>query len=96
LRAGIQTFVLSPHCRLYPSWQQSFDSPDAGSAPTIAEGVLYIGTGRNGVLRAYRLNDGQRLWAAGLGATSFTTPSVADGRVFAGTWRGDLWAFRAG
>ncbi len=96
LRAGIQTFVLSPHCQLYPSWQQSFDSPDAGSAPTIAEGVLYIGTGRNGVVRAYRLTDGQRLWAAGLGATSFTAPSVADGRLLAGNWRGDLWSFRAG
>jgi hypothetical protein len=41
LIAGVQSFVLSRHCRFVQSWQQVFDPPDAGSAPTIAGGVVY-------------------------------------------------------
>ena len=94
LHAGIQSFVLGRRCNLVPSWQRGFDPPDAGSSPTIAGGVLFLGTGRNGVLRAYRLSDGQELWSQGVGATNFDTPSVADGTVLDGTWAGQVWAFK--
>jgi outer membrane protein assembly factor BamB len=94
LRAGVQSFVLTSHCRFVSSWQQSFDRPDAGGAPTIAGGVLYIGSGRNGVMRAFRLNDGQPLRPFASGSAIFAAPSVADGMLFFGDWGGRLWAFR--
>jgi outer membrane protein assembly factor BamB len=94
LRAGVQTFVLTPHCRLASSWQQRFDTPDAGGPPTIAGGVVYIGSGRNGVLRAFRLSDGQPLTPHRSGSAIFAAPSVSDGMLFFGDWAGRLWAFR--
>jgi outer membrane protein assembly factor BamB len=93
-RKGIQSYRLTRRCTLVPGWQHGFDSPSAGSAPTIAEGVLYLGTGRNGILRAYRLGNGQELASRSLGSTIFAAPVVADGTVFAADWGGDLWAFR--
>jgi outer membrane protein assembly factor BamB len=94
LIAGVQSFVLNRHCRFVQSWQQVFDSPDAGSAPTIAGGVIYIGSGRNGVIHAFRLSDGQQLWSRALGASIFAAPAVADGTLFVGDWAGRLWGFR--
>ncbi len=91
---GIQAFHLNRRCSFVFRWHANFDPPDAGSSPLIAEGVVYIGSGRNGVVRAYRLTDGQQLWSHGGLATVFSTPSVADGEVFVGDWNGRVWAFR--
>jgi len=93
-RKGIQSYILNRHCRLVYSWQHGFDNPSAGSAPTIAQGVLYLGSGRNGILRAYRLSNGHELWHRVLRSTIFAAPAAADGTVFAGDWGGHLWAFR--
>lgn len=93
-RAGIQSFILNHDCKLVPSWQHGFDRPDAGSPPTIAQGVLYIGSGRDAVLRAYRLSNGHELSAHKLWATSFAAPAIADRTVIVGDWRGHVWAFR--
>ncbi len=93
-RAGIQTFIFTRKCRLVPSWQRGFDPPSAGSPPTIAQGVLYISSGRDAILRIYRLSDGHELSAHKLWATSFSAPAVADRTVIVGDWRGHVWAFR--
>ena len=61
LRAGVQAFTLAANCQFVSKWQRSFDPPDAGSPPTISDGVVYIASGRNGWLRAYRLRDGTPL-----------------------------------
>lgn len=95
-RAGVQSFVLSPHCVFFPSWQRGFDPPSAGGPPTIAGGVMYIGSGRNGVIRAFRLSDGHQLFAFALNSTIFAAPSIADGTLIVGDWRGRVWAFRRG
>ncbi len=97
LRAGVQAFALSSSCSLAPRWQAPFDWPDAGSAPTIADGVVYIGSGRNGWLRAYRLSDGRRLWGRQLSRSAiFAAPAVDGGSVVEGDWLGDVWGLRAG
>jgi outer membrane protein assembly factor BamB len=97
LRAGVQAFTLTSKCRLALRWQQPFDPPNAGSAPTIADGAVYIGTGRDGWVRALRLADGHLLWAyhASRQAT-IAAPSVDHGELFVGDWSGHLSAFRAG
>lgn len=93
-RAGIQTFIFTRHCTLVPSWQRGFDYPNAGSAPTIAQGVLYLSSGRNASLRVYRLSDGRQLSAHRLGTSAFAAPAVADRTLIEGDWRGHVWAFR--
>ncbi len=93
-RPGLQGLYLDHRCSLVSSWQSSFDAPDAGSSPLIAEGVVYIGSGRNGVVRAYRLSDGAQLWSHGGLATVFATPAAADGLLVVGDWNGSVWAFR--
>ena len=95
LGAGVQSFVLSPRCVFHQSWQRGFDPPDAGGPPTIAGGVIYIGSGRNGVIRAFRLSDGHQLFARGLGSTIFAAPAVAHGTLIVGDWLGRVWAFRS-
>ena len=92
---GIQSFVFTRKCHLVPSWQRGFDPPSAGSPPTIAQGVLYISSGRDAVLRVYRLSDGHELSAHKLWATAFAAPTVADRTLIEGDWRGHVWAFRA-
>ncbi len=95
LRAGVQAFTLAANCQFVSKWQQSFDPPDAGSPPTISDGVVYIGTGRDGWLRAFRLSNGARLWGAWLkGGTIFAAPTVDQQTVYASTW-GGLIALRA-
>jgi outer membrane protein assembly factor BamB len=96
LRAGVQAFHLGSDCRLSILWQQpEFDWPYAGSAPTIADGVIYVGSGRNGRLLVYRLRDGRRLWAGSVSRRAvMAAPAVADGKVFVGDWAGYLTALR--
>jgi outer membrane protein assembly factor BamB len=91
LRAGVQAFTLGAACQLSARWQQSFDYPDAGSAPTIAGSVVYIATGRNGRLRAYDLANGRPLWAHRLSRKgAFGAPAVDRDSVFVGDWGGHV------
>ena len=96
LRAGVQAFTLTAECQLEARWQQPFDPPNAGSAPTIADGVVYIGSGRDGWLRALRLTDGRLIWAYHASRQAiFAAPSVDHGELLVGDWSGHLSAFRA-
>jgi len=95
LRAGVQAFRLTPSCDLALRWQHRFDSINAGSAPAIAGGIVYIASGHTGWLRAFRLRDGGEPWARHLSSEPiFGAPSVVDGTLLAAGWSGDVWAFR--
>ena len=97
LRPGVQAFVLTSSCQFSLKWQQQFDPPDAGGPPTIADGVVYIATGRNGWLRAFWLADGARLWGGHIAPGAiFAAPSVDHGRLYIGTWSGELVALTPG
>lgn len=97
LQAGMQALTLTSACRLTIRWWHAFDSPAAGSPPTIAGGVVYIGTGINGAVRAFRLSDGRLLWSQGLPATTVVAAPVVDrGTLFFADWSGHVWAFRPG
>ncbi len=95
LRAGVQAFHLGASCRLVARWNKRFDQPGAGSAPTIAGGVVYIGTGRDGWLRAFRLSDGVQLWARHVATHPvFAAPAVDRGTLLVADWSGFVSAFR--
>jgi outer membrane protein assembly factor BamB len=95
-RRGLQALRLKPNCRLALRWQASFPS-DAGSAPMIGRDVVYIASGRNGFLCAYRLRDGKRLWTGTLSkAGAMAAPTVLGNRLYAADWSGGVWAFVLG
>lgn len=57
------------------------------STPTLSGGVVYVG-GCDRALHAFNAATGVRLWRTGVANGIVATPSVADGRVFAGVWDG--------
>jgi len=93
-RRGLVAYRLSSACRLVRRWQHGFDVPSSGSQPIISGGVVYVGSGRTGWLRAFGLADGHQLWSVRLGLSVYAAPSVIDGGVYAADWRGGIWAFR--
>ncbi len=97
LHAGVQAFRLTSACGFTPRWQARFDYPDAGSDATIAGGVVFIGSGRNGWLRTYALSNGRRLWSRHLSHEAiFAAPTVDRGRLFVAGWSGYVWGIRPG
>ena len=91
---GLVAYRLSSACRLVRRWQHGFDVPSSGSQPIISGGVVFVGSGRTGWLRAFSLADGHQLWSVRLGLSVYAAPSVIDGGVYAADWRGGIWAFR--
>ena len=93
-RRGVQAVRLTTACRLALRWQAAFPS-DAGSAPMIGRDVVYLASGPNGYLCAYRLRDGRRVWTGTLSkAGAMAAPTVAGPRLYAADWAGRVWAFR--
>ena len=67
---------------------------DDNEAPTVANGVVYFTTGIGNQVYAFDASTGQALWNSGstiMGAT-FAAPTV-DGRLYLGSWDGNLYAF---
>ncbi len=79
-------------------WRVDLTSP-ARSAPTVAEGLLYVIT-LEGQLQALSANDGKFVWAhqataANTGTIGQAGPAYANGVIVAGFESGDLAALRA-
>jgi outer membrane protein assembly factor BamB len=97
LQMGVQALTLGASCRFAVRWSRWFDPPDAGSPPTIARGVIYLGSGRNGFLRAFRLSDGRQLWNWRPSTQAiFAAPAVDRATMIAAGWDGNVWAFKPG
>jgi outer membrane protein assembly factor BamB len=64
-------------------------------ASASSDGSRLYSVARSGKVVAVDLSDGHVAWTAGVGGLGYTTPAVADGRVFAGGFDGRLRAFRA-
>ena len=68
--------------------------PVSGSAPAIANGVVYVGAG-DGNLSAFALEDGKRLWSAKVGGGDLaSSPTVVNGTVYIGSDDGRVIASR--
>src|SRR5258708_6215846 len=63
------------------------------SSPTIANGVVYVGTG-DGYVHALQASDGTRLWRYLTGG-AVSTPTVVNGVVYFGAGDGYLYALKA-
>jgi len=60
------------------------------SSPTVANGVVYFGTGAGGRVFAFDAATGRGLWNSGrsLRGAVFAPPIVVDGMVFVVSWIG--------
>jgi len=66
------------------------------SSPAVSNGIVYLAS-RDGYLRALNQQTGQLLWQVGSSNFPITSsPSVANGKVFYGTWCQAALCFQAG
>jgi len=112
IKAGVIGLTVNPApaCTLQVAWSDAL--PVAGgsqpnSAPTVANGVVFVGEGGDGGLtHAFDALSGTELWNSGSsinGGATFAAPTVANGAVYIGTWNGfgggdagTVYAFKPG
>ena len=75
-------------------WRTDLEPQANISAPSVAEGAVYVG-GQH--LYALRGSDGSLLWTQGIVGINVSMPAIAYGKVFVNSQDADfgLWAFRA-
>jgi outer membrane protein assembly factor BamB len=94
---GLLAFRVS-HCRLTEAWRRGVHrqmwSP---SSPTVANGVVYFGTGRDRQLVAVNARTGKLLWRSRrrIGGAIYAAPTVINGHVFVASWDRRLYRFDA-
>jgi eukaryotic-like serine/threonine-protein kinase len=73
-------------------WSFSTGGPIESSSPTVAGGVVYVGSTDDNV---YALNSatGAELWRFPTGSAVESSPAVVNGRVYIGSTDGTLYAF---
>ena len=64
-------------------------------ASPSSDGARLYSLSRAGTVYALDASSGRVVWQAGVGGLGYTTPAVAEGRVFAGGFDGRMRAFRA-
>lgn len=88
---------LSVNCNNAPNYLQvAWSVPLAAaneqppSPPTVADGVVFVGSGLNGSVHAYDATNGTDLWNSGstVSGASFAAPTVANGTMYAASWNG--------
>jgi len=96
-KRGIVAFHVTGACRLALAWQAKGPGK-LTSSPTLADGVLYYGTGTGGKLVAHKATTGRRLWTSGgvVQGAIYNAPAVIAGMVYVGSWDGRLYAFGGG
>lgn len=86
----------APSCDLQVAWSVDWWAPgltgedEPPSSPTVAGGVVFVGSGSDGSVHAYDAATGSELWNSGseiVGAT-FAAPMVANGTLYVGSWDG--------
>lgn len=71
-------------------------SSNGASSPTIANGVIYTGSGSNAnLVFAYDAGSGHLRWTATLGGYVLGAPTIANGLVYVGTSDGDVYTIDA-
>jgi outer membrane protein assembly factor BamB len=80
--------------RVARAWTFDLPSDAFPTAPVTAGGLVFFGD-RNGVVRAVGAGDGKLRWQAYTGASVYFPPAIEDGRLFAGSADGRVYAFEA-
>jgi outer membrane protein assembly factor BamB len=72
-------------------WTYDFGDP-AQSSPTVADGVVFTGSGETSRVYAFNAFDGTEVWNYTTGSYVVAAPAVAYGMVYAGSYDGKLYA----
>jgi len=80
--------------KVKPQWTASLANAGRATAPVTAGGLAFVGY-ENGVLRALDAGTGQVRWQAYTAGPIYVAPAVWEGRVYAGSADGRVWAFEA-
>lgn len=75
-------------------WQRSIGSYDFGNAPTVANGIVYMGA-YDGNLYAYDARTGDLKWKGRTGSRIGSSPTLANGVIYIGSDDDKLYAFNA-
>jgi outer membrane protein assembly factor BamB len=95
INAGVVGLAVNPApgCDLTVAW--SVQLPSVGqdqppSDPTVADGLVFVGSPSGGVVIAYDGATGAELWSSGSSITgaTFAAPMVAAGSLYVGSWDG--------
>ena len=96
VNAGVVQLTVNPApaCTLQVGWSVSLpvvgqDQPP--SAPTVADGVVFVGTPSGGIVRAFDATTGAQLWNSGstiTGGATYAAPTVAAGSLYVASWNG--------
>ncbi|HME68602.1 MAG TPA: PQQ-binding-like beta-propeller repeat protein [Myxococcota bacterium] len=96
INAGVVGLTVNPApaCDLGVSWSVPLPVVDPNqppSSPTVAGGVVFVGTANGGAVHAYDAATGTVLWdsrGAITGGATFVAPMVASGNLYVGSWDG--------
>jgi outer membrane protein assembly factor BamB len=101
INAGVVglTVAPSPNCNLQVAWSVDWTNipqplsadNQPPSSPTVANGVVFVGSGVNGSVHAYDAMSGTELWNSGsaiAGGATFAAPMVANGVLYTASWNG--------
>jgi outer membrane protein assembly factor BamB len=90
--AGIVAFRVNGRCKLSFAWSAKGPSV-LKSSPTVANGVVYYGTGPGNDVVVLDALTGKHLNRLDVHGAIFNAPSVVNGAVYAASWHGRLYAF---
>jgi outer membrane protein assembly factor BamB len=93
---GMVAFKAAANCSLSLAWQKTVGPTSSSvSSPTVANGVVYYGAGRQKTEYAFDAATGKALWtsAATIGGQLFAAPTVVNGQLLVGAWDHLLYAF---
>jgi outer membrane protein assembly factor BamB len=92
---GLVALRVNAACALELAWQQAAGpDPAVLTPPTVANGVVYMGTGFGREVQAFDATTGARLWTSpAFEKPVYAAPTVVNGHLYAGAWDERLHAF---
>jgi hypothetical protein len=90
---GLLAFRVTASCRLSLTWNTPSGVTALTSPPVVADGVVYLGTGSGGEVRAVDAADGSPLATLTLGARVFAAPTPVNGALIAADYDGRVHSY---
>jgi hypothetical protein len=91
IAGGVVGLTVTQACTLQVAWSVPLGvTGQPNSTPTIANGVVFVGAGVDGKVRAYNALTGAALWDSGNqnAVSTYGAPMIARGKLYFGSWNG--------
>ncbi len=97
---GMNALSVNANCQLRQQWStyvntnpMNIDGNVPVSPPSVANGVVYFGSGVGNSLYAFNAQTGAQLWTSGALDAPVFAPPIVDVNLYVGAWDGYLYAF---